>query len=467
MKTQTLPESEIQVSNTVKGIQVQNDPNDTQESEALLFQNRLLLNLTKNESIDNGEIEESLKCITEAAAMGLDTERASVWLYNSDRSAIRCVDLFEKSANQHTGGIELKAQDFPAYFKYLAEERTLPAHDAHTDPSTFEFSAVYLKPLNIFSMLDAPIRKNGQTIGVVCCEKVGQFRKWSLTDEVYAGSIADLISRVFVARDRTNALQSLKIMNENLENLVNERTQQLEAQRASVIQAAKMASLGEMSAGIAHEINSPLTTIQLLAEQLMSMAHDGDLNSERVAKFAGTIETTAVRIGKIIQSLRTFSRDVQKDPFLKTNLRGIIAETLTFCEQRFNLTEVKIEISEIPEDLEVECRSVQIQQVILNLLNNAYDALSNHKNDKWIRIRAWQKSNMVHISVTDSGLGIPKELREKIMQPFFTTKEKGKGTGLGLSVSTGIIQSHNGVLSINSACQNTCFEISMPMSQPN
>ncbi|MES2803618.1 MAG: ATP-binding protein [Bdellovibrionota bacterium] len=453
------------MSNSAKILSITNQFANPQVSEDLILQSRLLLNLTKSEAIDQGEVEESLRIITEAAAAGLDIERASVWLYNSDRNAIHCVDLFEKASGLHTSGLELKAADFPVYFKYLGEERTLPAHDAHNDPAFSEFSVVYFKPLNIFSLLDAPIRKNGITIGVVCCEKIGQLRKWSLTDESYAGSIADFVSRVFVAKDRATAQQSLQKMNENLEKLVEERTQQLESQRASIIQTAKMASLGEMAGGIAHEINTPLAVIQLMAGQLTTLVNDGELDLSTVKKLATNIETTTVRIGKIITSLRAFGRDVSDDPFQKNNLKDIVADTLSFCDQRFHFSDVQIEVSEIPAGLELECRSVQIQQVILNLLNNAFDAISNHPNKKWICIKAWQDQQNIVLTVTDSGQGIPEVVREKIMQPFFTTKEIGKGTGLGLSVASGLIRSHRGTLSLDTTCPNTCFKIIMPLKQ--
>lgn len=460
-----IKKASLLMSIPAKILNIKSQPPSSQDSEILVLQSRLLLNLTKSEAIDRGDITESLRLISEAAATGLEIERVSIWLFNSDRSAIDCVDLYEKASGQHTSGAELKAQDFPGYFKYLAEERTLPVYDAQNDPVTFEFSEVYFKPLNIFSLIDAPIRKNGQAIGVVCCEKIGQHREWSRTDESYVGSIADFISRAFVSEDRTTAQQSLKKMNENLEKLVDERTQQLETQRSSIVQTAKMASLGEMAGGIAHEINTPLATIQLMAGLLTTMVNDGELNVPTVKKIANNIETTTVRIGKIITSLRAFGRDVSNDPFQNNNLKSIITDTLTFCDQRFLFSEVQIDVNEISSAIELECRAVQIQQVILNLLNNAFDAISHQPTKKWICIKAWPEKQNIVVTVTDSGHGIPEPLREKIMQPFFTTKELGKGTGLGLSVSSGIVRTHQGTLSLDTTSPNTCFKITLPVKQ--
>ncbi len=448
-----------------KKVQVElNSPKD-KDSETLLLQSKLLLEITKSESIDQGDVKEAVKKLSDAAAVGLGIERVSVWLYNEDQSAIVCIDLFETSTQRHASGLTLQSKDFPAYFKYLREERTLAANNAVTDPSTFEFAEVYLKPLNIFSLLDAPIRKNGKMIGVICNEKVGSVRNWSLLDEAYAATVADFISRTFIAQERLLAQESLRKMNENLEKLVLERTQELEVQRAFAIQSAKMASLGEMSAGIAHEINPPLATIQLIAGQLTSMVEDNEVDAEALAKHALNIEITTNRIGKIIQSLRSFARDGATDVSQNIKVRSLLTDTMAFCEEKFRLASIEINFDEVPENLSVECRVVQIQQVILNLFNNSFDAISKQAEPKWIRVKASGDEKNIHIFVTDGGPGIPKQIQDKIMQPFVTTKEIGKGTGLGLSVSLGIIQSHQGTLTLEKNAPHTCFLIKLPIKQ--
>ncbi|MBP7283149.1 MAG: GAF domain-containing protein, partial [Leptospiraceae bacterium] len=126
-----------------------------ESEERLKKQNQILLRLAKSSAIDNGDLQAALKEITIAATEALNCDRSSVWIYNPEKTAIVCLNLFENSKNAHASGVELFAKDFPAYFKYLQEERSLAAHNAHTDPSTYEFSVVYLTPLGINSMLDA------------------------------------------------------------------------------------------------------------------------------------------------------------------------------------------------------------------------------------------------------------------------------------------------------------------------
>ena len=207
------------------------------KTETLKKQNEVLLKLTKSETIDSGDLEASVKEITEAATEALGCERSSVWFYTADNQSILSMDLFQKTQTLHSSGAELFAKDFPSYFKYLSEERVLGADNAHTDPSTHEFSKIYLTPLNINSMLDAPIRLHGKMVGVICNETVGEFRNWTQEELNFSASLADLISRAIEAQIRKKAEDQIKQINENLELKVEEQTKEI---RESLNQITKL-----------------------------------------------------------------------------------------------------------------------------------------------------------------------------------------------------------------------------------
>jgi PAS domain S-box-containing protein len=154
----------------------------------------VLVRLAKSEAAASGDLETALRELAEAAAETLQVERASVWLFDEARTRIDCVELYEKSPHRHSRGDILAAADFPAYFRGLEEERAIVAPDAHRDPTTREFSASYLTPLGIGSMLDAPIRVRGRMAGVVCHEHVGGAREWSPEEQGFAASVADLVA---------------------------------------------------------------------------------------------------------------------------------------------------------------------------------------------------------------------------------------------------------------------------------
>lgn len=136
---------------------------------------------------------------------------------------------------------------------------------------------------------------------------------------------------------------------------------------------------------------------------------------------------------------------------------------MDLCAERFRNHSVALEVSSLPE-ISIECRSVQLAQVLTNLLNNAFDALILLPR-KWVRVGVEASDDVIRIAVTDSGTGIPRHIADKLMLPFFTTKEIGKGTGLGLSISKGIIEDHGGKFWLDRASVNTKFIIELPRHQ--
>jgi diguanylate cyclase (GGDEF)-like protein/PAS domain S-box-containing protein len=168
-----------------------------------------LLNLVKGKALYSGNSMDSFQEITEAASHTLNVERASIWMYSQDRSSIKSVDLYEQTPDHHSKGDELSKVQFPAYFTAMAEERFIDAHEAHSDSRTIEFSKDYLSRLGIESMLDAPIRFGGQTIGVICLEHIGKFRTWSSQEITYISSLADLVSHAVEAQKRSIAEAAL------------------------------------------------------------------------------------------------------------------------------------------------------------------------------------------------------------------------------------------------------------------
>jgi PAS domain S-box-containing protein len=168
-------------------------------------QQSVLSELARNKALRRGDLAAALRELTKAAARTLGVGRASVWLYNPDRTTIRCLDLYEGHDGGRAQGLVLSAADFPAYFRALEDERIIAAHDAHRDPRTREFSAGYLTPLGINSMLDALIWVSGRMTGVVCHEHTGPPREWTLDEQSFAASVADLVGLAIEADERKRA----------------------------------------------------------------------------------------------------------------------------------------------------------------------------------------------------------------------------------------------------------------------
>ena len=270
----------------------------------------------------------------------------------------------------------------------------------------------------------------------------------------YSAPLA-LLLNVFILFITGFSLQQLTF-GQRAEELVRRRTEELEFSKVQLVHSSKMASLGEMASGMAHEINNPLTIIQGKLQVINMLMEDLQLKDPMLLSEFNKIKVTTDRIGKIVKGLRNFSRVSENDPFEMILLDKLLHETLDLCAERFKSDGIDLQIDPIPEIL-IKCRPGEISQVLINLLNNSSDAVQK-QNEKWIKVQFHRESSRrLIISITDSGKGIPQEIIDKIMDPFFTTKEVGKGTGLGLSISRGIIEAHGGSLRIDSQSPHTRF----------
>ncbi len=181
------------------------------ESAALLRRVQAgLLELATNADLYRGERSEAFQVVTRVASQSLRVARASIWFFTEAHAAIRCADLYEQSTDAHSSGTELPATAFPRYFSALATEDVIVANQAQTDSTTSEFTASYLIPLGITSMLDVPIRAEGKMVGVICHEHIGPARIWTAEEQQFATSVANTVSLVLEAADRRKAEQALR-----------------------------------------------------------------------------------------------------------------------------------------------------------------------------------------------------------------------------------------------------------------
>lgn len=224
-------------------------------------------------------------------------------------------------------------------------------------------------------------------------------------------------------------------------------------------------SLGEMAAGVAHEISNPLTIIKGNARSIKKelLASEKPFNKaiEHVDKIFSMIDRTA----KIVDSLRVLSRDGSRDEMGLFKVHDAIDDVLDLCRDRLKLQNIKFELLGGEEMMQTLIRGIQVQlaQVLVNLINNAIDAISD-LDEQWIKVEILKDDDCILFRVTDSGGGIPSALADQIFTPFFTTKRIGEGTGLGLSLCHQILKKMQGDIFIDHSVPNTCFVVKISLA---
>lgn len=265
--------------------------------------------------------------------------------------------------------------------------------------------------------------------------------------------------------NRNDEIGDLARSFDKMRHQLEDKKRELILSQARVHHANKMSSLGEMAANMAHEINSPIQAISFIAQrvqrQLKNNMPEKDIDAS-MEKITGSV----TKISEIIDSLRKLSRESVDDDFLDIGLCDLVEDVINMTEERFKVNNIDFEVNyhDISENSLIQCQRLQITQVLINLINNAYDAIQT-MDKKWIKVDIRKLTDKMQISVTDSGTGIAKDIVEKIFEPLFTTKDIGHGTGLGLNISREIILKHNGIFYVDERSVNTCFVLELPIVQ--
>jgi len=317
-----------------------------------------------------------------------------------------------------------------------------------------------------------PVKRLVQATERVASGDLSQMVKVTTHDEI--GKLASSFNQMIISLKESR--EEIERYNRTLENKVKERTAELEnalktlkETQSQLIQVEKMAAVGQLAAGVAHELNNPLGGIlgysqfalEKISHKPISQFTEEDTTS--FLQYLKDIEQQTKRCRSIIQSLLKFSRASAKEEFEPTDVNSVIEETLVFIRHQVEKNKVKL-VERLEEPLPlIKGHPSQLQQVFTNLILNAVQAMPGG-GTLTITTRVREDTKTVEVSFADTGVGIPEENLDKIFEPFFTTKKVGEGTGLGLSVSYGLIKNHKGEIKVKSRKgEGTTFTVILPI----
>ena len=297
-----------------------------------------------------------------------------------------------------------------------------------------------LEAQDIVSIAVVPIFVFGEWWGLIGFDDCVKERQWSPSEIHALKIVAEMIA--------------IAIERQHKEKLIKEQEKKIQS-------IEKLSSLGVMASGIAHEVNNPLAIISLATQHLNKYINEPEKSSiKNLSMLVNKIQRNVTRIENLIKALKIFSRQETKHTLQPSKLEKIIEDAIEQIKPRLEMQKIKFNYHNDNKDLYVEAVPALLTQVIVNMLNNSVDAVEEIKQPE-ISLKVIQVDKNIKIEIEDNGHGIPKDIQDKILEPFFTTKEVGKGTGLGLSLSKSIMDIHGGTLELDNESEKTRFVINL------
>ena len=402
-----------------------------QQAETLAALHETALDLAAQRSLPD-----LLRAIVVRAAALLKANGGGLYLYRPDSDDLELV-LTHNLEPDFRGAVLRRGEGLSG--KVLAGRRPL----AVINYNRWEGQAGQYAGANFGAVIGVPVVWADRLLGVV--------------------NVVDDVPRSFSAGDialleRFAPLAAAALEDNRLVHDLQQQMEQIKATEARLIQAAKLAAVGELAAGVAHELNNPLTSVLGYTELLLHTMPPGDPSRADLE----TIAKQARRARDIVRNLLDFARQ-SKSQRQPTDVNQIVQETLGLIRQHLEKGGLVIEEQYAPHLTPLTLNSGQMKQVFLNLINNAAQAMPHGGK---LHVSTARAGDEVVVTVTDTGTGIPPEIRDRIFDPFFTTKPTGQGTGLGLSVSLGIVQEHGGRIVVESQVgRGSTFSVWLPVEE--
>lgn len=412
-----------------------------ERTERIVHHQRTLVKLSKH---DSGDLPTAIREITEETAATLAVARVGVWLFDEKTGELVCQSRFQHGEENPETELRLCSTDYPDYFQAIESSRIVAANDARNDPRTRAFAQNYLSPHGITSLMDVPIHLHGKLLGILSCEHVGPPRIWSLEEQDFAASLADMVALHVEANERRKAERALARVNKHLAETVRElRRSNKELQDFAYVTA--------------HDLKAPLRGIGTLADWISTDYADkfDAEGQEQLTLLKGRVS----RMSELIDSILHYSEIGRITKCREwVDLNDLIPEVITHLAVPQHI-EVTVE-TRLPR---LVFEKVRITQIFQNLIGNAVKYMD--KPQGRIRVNCTEDEHLWTFSVTDNGPGIHEKYFAKVFQMFqtLTRRDELESTGIGLSIVKKIVELNGGTVWVESQVgEGTTFAFTLP-----
>ena len=400
-----------------------------------------------SKSMQTLDLDEILHLILEGATKAIGFDRTRLYLINEKKQRLEC-KMAVGIEKERIAGITLPLDKEDSMVARAAiEKRPFIVEDVGNDPRVNKD----LKELfGLKSFAVVPLIGRDKVLGAITADNL--FSERVITPEKFE-SLITFANQAGLALENAKMYDELKSFSRQLEEKVKIATADLRSTQDKLIQSEKLAALGKLIAGIAHEIRNPLTSIKILIHSLTQRINDTETQKEDIKVIENEIE----RVNRIIKRFLDFARPKEPE-FSPTDINQALAETIALVT--LNIREQNIDLEKKFSPLpHIRVDKEQMKQVFLNLFLNAIQAMPDGGK---LRVKTDRQDQYIKIEIQDEGVGIPKQIEDKLFEPFFTTK--GEGIGLGLSIVQRIIDDHQGLITVDSAYpKGAVFTIALPL----
>ena len=385
---------------------------------------------------DDRGLEAAIARAVSISAAMLDVARVGVWMLSEDRRFLTPLYVVgrESGEGEQPALEDLPLHAWPRYAAAIDERRVIAATDALTDARTSELSEGYFRAHHVASTLDVPIFVASEVWGIVCHEHVGSARAWTEREIDFGISVADMLTALFEQAARLGAERELR------------------ARDAADATERKNSALVQLGAGVAHDFNTVLQTILLLS----SAATTSTAGEQRSS--LEQINEECARGARVVRQLLDFAQSVTR-PLVALDLARLVKEARPSVEALLG-EHARLELRAFREVV-VAGDQALLERAMMNLVVNARDAMPNGGT---LRISVTVDGDYGVLAVSDEGEGVPEHVRERMFEPFYTTKTERGGTGLGLATVAVVCEQHAGSVSVDSGGkQGTTVSLRIPL----